>query len=207
MAGLLLLLFAINGDGAQSQVRDLTQATAETAQWRIVETRSGGPVGTWPKPPAHEPVRLHLFDLSRRGNILYFSLEVMNDREEELEVPVSLSSKQHDRPGSIIHLRELLVSLGTSEGDTPGSFSIAHSIAPVSLYGSSSVPETIHRLLPGEKLTLRLKTEIGVAPTLELRSLRARITAWDIQLAPQPEGYKETRTSIPALLTISEYCD
>lgn len=88
-AALLVVL-----SGAQSvpklRVVDLTNAVPDLAEWKIVTSEAGGPVGTSTMPPSHVPVGVHLTNCALQKGGGYFSVEIENNRKLELQVPVSI---------------------------------------------------------------------------------------------------------------------
>jgi hypothetical protein len=187
--------------GAQTSVVDLTGAPANRAHWKIVESRSGGSIGAWPKPASQTPVAVHVTGCVVRDEALYFSVEVDNDRELEVEVPISMDSTLFDGRDTIT-FRELQINLG-SAGDDGRGFMSNPAIEPVELFGDHSVSGTTRTLAPGDRLILRLRT--GARPGhRELVNLRARVAGSDVTLSPNGAGYDQSRTWIPALFTTSQ---
>lgn len=203
MARFLALLLAVNLLGSQGKVVDLTRAVPEPAEWKIVENRSAGNIGTGPQPPEQKKVTVRLVHAHTSGEDLYFSIEIYNDRQLELEVPISLSSSLLENSGSPIRFRELFVSLGDQPDEDPISFKYSLSVKPISLFGSRSVPGTLELLSPGERITIHLKAELQSDVTADLGKLRVRISGYDVQLTPVTGGYKEFRTNVLALFATS----
>lgn len=201
MTRLAMLLLAMVPVGFQEEVIDLTRAVAKQAEWNILETRSGGPIGTWPKPHAHEEVALRLFDVFRCDDDLCFSLEIKNDRKVQLEIPVSLSSKILEKEEGTVQFRELIVWLGIPAGREQLSFKPLPAIEPVELFGSNSVAGSLQILLPGKRLIFHLRARLKSPLTEEVETLHARLGGSDVVLTPVADGYKRVGTLVPALTT------
>jgi hypothetical protein len=182
---------------------DLTHTTANPADWKIVESGAGGSVGTWPVPPSHVPVTVHLTNCVMKNAELYFSVEIENNRKLEVQVPISMNSKLFDRRGAI-RFRELFIRLGTA-GNTEDATTFKNDprFGEIALLGDQSVPGTIALLAPGERLVLQLKSEIQ-SKDQDLDSLRVRIGAFDETLSPSGNGFRKIGTLIPALFAMSE---
>lgn len=188
---------------AQARVVYLTKASPNLAEWKIVASEAGGPVGTSPMPPSYVPITLHLTDCAVRDAGIYFSVEIDNNRKSEVQVPVSVNSKLFDRRGTIA-FRELLIHLGTATNvEDVSTFKNDPNLTTITLFGDPSVPGTISVLAPGERLLLRLKSE-AQAKNQDLSSLRVNSGAFDVMLSPSGDGYKKRETWIPALFAISE---
>ena len=189
----------------QTRVVDLTNAAPNPGQWRIVESRSGGPIGTLarPVPPPYVPVTVHLTNCAVGNAGFYFSVEVENNRDLEVQVPVSMNSKLFDQRGTIA-FRELLIQLGTAtNAQDPSTFKRDPNLPSIVLFGDQSVPGTMAVLAPGERLVLRLKSEVQ-SKHQELTSLRVHIGGSDATLSPSGDGYRKNEMWIPALFAMSE---
>ena len=201
-AALLIALLPAQS-AAQTRVVDLTNAAPDLAEWKIVASGAGGPVGTWPMPPSHVPVTVYLTNCAVRNAALYFSVQIENNRKLEVRVPVSINSKLFDRRGTI-EFRELLIQLGTATNtQDPSTFTRDPNSPSIMLFGDQSVPGTIAVLAPGERLVLRLKAE-GRFKDEDLSSLRVHIGGSDATFSPSGDGYSKRETWIPALFATSE---
>jgi hypothetical protein len=199
----LLLVAWVPHLATQTRVVDLTNAIPNPAQWKIVASEAGGPVGTRPLPPSHVPVTLGLTDCLLRNGHLSFFVEIYNNRDVEVLVPLSMNSRIFDRPGTI-EFRELLIRLGTATNAQDAiTFKHDSRFDGITLFGSQSVPSTIAILAPGGRLLLRLKSEARIKGE-DIGSMRASIGAFDVSLAPSGEGYRKRETWVPALSAISE---
>jgi hypothetical protein len=188
---------------AQGRVVDLTNTAPNLAEWKIVASEAGGPVGTWPMPPSYLPVTVHLTNCVVRNAELYFSIQIQNDRKLEVQVPVSMNSKLFDRRGTIT-FRELLIRLGTATNTRDlTTFKIGSGFAEIMLFGDRSVPGTIAVLAPGERLVLQLKSQAWPKDQ-DLSSLRVNIAGSDARLSPSGDGYTKREIWIPALFATSE---
>lgn len=187
--------------GAQSSVIDLTSAPSERAQWRIVSSLSEGPIGAWPSSASMAPVTIRLGDCTINGANLYFSVEIDNNREFEVGVPINPDWKVFERPESI-SFREMLISLGTAATDGV-TFKTYSTLEPFSLFGSRAVPGTMRILAPGEHLSLKLKLNLR-SEHLDLSKLRVQVAGSDVTLSAIDDGYAERRSWIPALFTTSQ---
>src|SRR6266566_1948710 len=188
---------------AQVRVVDLTNTTPNPAEWNIVASEAGGPIGTWPVPPSHIPVTVHLTNCAVRNGGLFFSVEIENNRTLEVQVSVSMNSKLFDRRGTIV-FRELLIQLGTATNtQDPSTFKREPSLPSIVLFGDQSVPGTIAVLAPGERLVFRMKSQV---PSMhqDLSGLRVHIGGSDAMLSPSGDGHKKSEMWIPALFAISE---
>src|ERR1051325_6757267 len=113
LSAFLVSLPAAQMEAAKTRVVDLTRTTANPADWKIMESRVGGSIGTWPVPPSYVPVTVHLTNCVMKDAELYFSVEIENDRKLEVQVPISMNSKLFDHRG-VIQFRELFIRLGTA---------------------------------------------------------------------------------------------
>jgi hypothetical protein len=187
----------------QTRIVDLTNTTPNPAEWKIVASGTGGPIGTWPVPPSHVPVTVHLTNCAVRNAELFFSVEIENNRKLEVQVPVSMNPKLFDRRGTTA-FRELSIQLGTATNtQDPSTFEHDPNLPSIVLFGDQSVPGTIAVLAPGERLVLRLKSEIQPRDQ-NVSSLRVRIGAFDQTLSPSGDGFRKIGTLIPALFAMSE---
>lgn len=208
--GTLILISAILQVGAsvpyvaaQARVVDLTNDSPSVAEWKIVASEAGGPIGTRPMPPSHVPVTVHLTSCAVRKSGFYFSVEIENNRKLEVQVPISMNSKIFDRKGTI-RFRELLIRLGTATNTQDATtFKNDPRFTEIMLFGDQSVPGTIVVLAPGERLVLRLKLDVPPKDQ-DLRSLRVHLGGSDATLSTNGDGYRKRETWIPALFAISE---
>jgi hypothetical protein len=105
-------LFALTAQlERQARVVDLTNNAPVSAEWKILTSEAGGPVGRSPMPSSHVPVGIHLTSCALRNEESYFSVEIENNRKVEAQIPISMNSKLFDRKGTI-RFRELLLLLG-----------------------------------------------------------------------------------------------
>jgi hypothetical protein len=186
--------------GAQTVVIDLTNTTANLAEWKIMSTQSEGAIGTWPKPKSMTPVAIRLNNCTMRGPDLYFSVEIDNSGEFEAQIPVSPHSKTFTERGTT-SFRELLINLGTLTNDG-GVFKTDLSFEPITLFGSASIPGSTRILAPKERLILQLKTNARLESP-DLSKLRVQIAGSEVTLTPHGAGYDERRRWIPALFATS----
>lgn len=185
------------------RVVDLTNITPNLAEWKIVASGAGGAIGTASMQPSYVPATVHLTDCIVGNAEFYFSVEIENNRKLELHVPISMNSKLFDRKGTI-RFRELLIRLGTASNTQDAStFKNDPRFTETMLFGDQSVPGTIAVLAPGERLVLRLKSEMQ-SRDQNLSSLRVHIGGSDATLSPSGDGYRKSETWIPALFAISE---
>ena len=199
------LLIALSAAQLAPHVRvvDLTNTTSNLAEWKIVESGAGGSIGPRPMPPSYVPVTVHLTNCALRNAEFFFSVEIENNRQVEVQVPISMNSKLFDRRGTIV-FRELLIQLGTATNtQDPSTFKREPNIGSIMLFGDQSVPGTMALLAPGERLVFRVKSEV---PSMhqDLSSLRVHIGGLDATLSPSRDGYSKRETWIPALFAISE---
>ncbi len=187
--------------GAQFTVVDLTNAPVARPQWKIVSSQTGGSIGSSMRRPAQPSVAMRLAGCSERDSAFYFSLEIENNGQSEIQIPVGLDSRPFDRRESVT-FKELLISLGETEGDD-GSFRSNPAFDPITLFGNPAVRGTIRVLPPGQGLILRLKTEMR-GGARDVAKLRAQIAASDVALSPSAAGYEESRTWTPALFASSQ---
>lgn len=187
--------------GAQTSVVDLTGALANRPHWKIVDSRSGGPIAAWPKPASQIPVAVRMTGCVVRDAALYFTVEIDNDREFDVEVPISMDAALFDGRDAIT-FRELQINLGTDEDDGRG-FRTEPALDPVELLGNRSIPGTIRTLAPGDRLMLRLRTGVRLGHR-ELGNLRAQAAGSDVKLSPHGAGYDQNRVWIPALFATSQ---
>ncbi len=187
----------------QTRIVDLTNTNPKPAEWKIVASGTGGPIGTWPVPPSYVPVTVHLTDCAVRNAGLFFSVDIENNRKLEVQVPLGMNPKLFDRRGTIV-FTELSIQLGTATNTQDLSTFVRDPNLPsIVLFGDQSVPGTIAVLAPGERLVLRLKSEIQ-SRDQNLSSLRVRIGAFDETLSPSGDGFRKIGTLIPALFAMSE---
>jgi hypothetical protein len=195
------LLLALGLMWGQQKVLDLTEAPKEQAKWKIIATSIGGAMGSFTQ-TANKPVVIRLSRVLRRGKNLYFTIEIKNDCDVSLEVPVSLSSSRFDTGAEVIRFKELLVNFGTFQ-EKDSSFITSLGIKPVMLFGTKAVPSTIQVLPPGETLEIRLKTEIRANFSDDSRMTRVRISGSEVELTRTAAGYSEVGAIIPALFAMS----
>ena len=207
MTSSVVLLIALSA--AQSappppvRVIDLTTAAINPAEWKIIASSAGGPMGTWPVNPSQVPVAVHLTNCALTNGKLYYSIEIENNRAVEARVPISVNSKLFDRKGTI-RFRELLIRVGTaSNAQDATSFKNDQRFNEVTLFGDQSVPGTDAVVAPGERLVFRLKSDIQSGDR-NFSGLRAIISGFDETLSPSRGGYRKTDTWIPALFALSE---
>jgi hypothetical protein len=198
---ILLAVLIVFGYPSQSTVIDLTSRLPHPVPWKISATRSGGPIGAWPRPAAQLPVTVRLTNCIAKEMDLYFSLDVYNNRETAIEVPVSIDASALSQKGTI-RFRQLLIELGSTGEST--FFKSDRTLNPIILYGSHSIAGTSRVLAPKEHLTLKLRTRFrSEAP--DLKEITVQITGADITLLPRPNGsYEESDTWIPALRAASQ---
>lgn len=199
-----LLLLSLFQSGAPTSSIDLTSVIVKPATWRIVSSESGGAIGVWPHPASQVPVTLHLDSCTLKGEDLYVDIVIVNNRELEVQIPISLDSEPFDRKETVA-FRELVLSLGTLVGDE-GAFRADLGVQPVTLFGSSALPGTLRVIAPGGQLIVRLKTHVR-PDHRDPDKLHAQIAGFEVSLSPDGEGYKEARTWIPTLFAISPTID
>lgn len=193
-------LFILPWLGAQVRFVDLTSASPNLAEWKIVSSEASGSVGP---SPSHVPVSVRLLDCTVNNSDLYFSVEIYNDRKLDVQVPVSVNAKLVDHQGTIT-FRQLLIRLGTATDTQDAStFKADPHLGSIDLFGDQSVPGTVEVLAPGERLLLRLKVELR-SKAQERRDLRVHIGALDTILSPTDAGFREAESWVPALSVNSE---
>lgn len=181
-------------------VIDLTDSPVYTQNWTVVASQSGGPIGTWPKPPAETPVSIKLLSYAQKGEVLYFSIELDNKRSVDLSIPVSTNPRLF-AGSNTIKFQELMIDLGSKLSDAHRII-FEPNIEQVNLYGSTAVQGTTRNLAPSESLVLRLKTTVK-GEYRDGSTLRAQITGADIFLSREGQGYSEKRSWLPALSAVS----
>jgi hypothetical protein len=197
----LLIALSASPLSAQKRVVDLTNAASDLAEWKIVASGAGGSLGSSSPPPSHQPVTLHLTKCAVKDKEFFFSVEIENNRKVEIQIPISMNSKQFDHAGTI-SFTELLIRLGTATDiQDPSTFN--QKLPSVELFGSQSVPSTMALLAPGEHLVLHLKSK-GPSKDQDISSLHARIGGVEVTLTPRPLGYAKNSTWINALSANSE---
>ena len=195
----LLILF-IASLGSTGRVINLTEAPTDVADWKIVASSAGGPVGSWPRLPSEQPVGIRFREVRLTRTELYFSLEILNDRDSAIGIPLSRRVKPLVIAGRSSSYTQLLIELGTA-GGAPASCTPLATVPAIELFGNAIVPQSVISLAPHERVTLLLKT--NVAGAFPPGPLCVHISGSSVTLVPVGDGYKETSTWIPALLASS----
>jgi hypothetical protein len=199
------LLVAVSAAQSPRQVRivDLTNTAPNLAEWKVTASGAGGPVGTSPMPPSYVPVAIHLSNCALRDGKFYFSVEIDNNRKVEALIPISMNSKLFDHQDTI-RFRQLLLLLGKAANlQDATTFKKDPRFPEFTLFGDQSVPGTLAVLAPGERLVLRLKSEMRLGDQ-NFDDLRVHIGGSDQTLSPSGDGYHKMEGWIPALFAISE---
>jgi hypothetical protein len=176
-----------------AQTVDLTQLPTTQADWKIVESRSGGNIGS-SVPQERVSFRLETSKAPGRDELLFFSVIVKNTTRSRIMIPVSRNSKQLQSVTRDVTYRSLLIQLESQSGK----------VLPVELFGSHRKRRTLRQLAPGESLELKLSAPVEGVGENGIAVTQARISCFDVTLTRKNKGYVRSSNFIRQLSGIAE---